>query len=197
MQAITLGEVMLKKLSRMVVILCCCLGVAHAQEDPKDSCGGILKFYEQGDIDAALEEARWCVEALEQVQMSKQGDVFPAEVAGWKRQSLDQNKAMGIAMTEANYNNSGKAITVTLMGGADAGGGFLGALAEMGMMSGGSKMRLGDYTAVAMSDSGGETVSVSLENSGTLSFQSYDAGRDAVMEFAKAFPIAELDKVQK
>jgi hypothetical protein len=188
---------MFRKSNVLVVGFCCWLGAAQAQEDPKDSCGGILGLYEQGDIDAALEEAHWCVEALEQVQMSKQGDVFPTEVAGWKRQSLDQNKAMGMAMTEASYNRDKKAITVTLMGSADAGGGFLGALAQMGMMSGGNKMRLGDYTAVAMSDSGGETISVSLENSGTLSFQSYDAGRDALAEFAKAFPIAELDQVEK
>jgi hypothetical protein len=189
---------MIVKRSYLFAAALCCLAVAQAQEDPKDSCGRILKLYQQGDVDAALEEARWCVEALEQVQMSKQGDAFPAEVAGWKRGSLDQNKAMGMALTEASYNKGEQTITVSLMGGADAGGGgFLGALAQMGMMSGGAKMRLGDYTGVVMFESGGNTISVSLENSGTLSFQSYQASKDALTEFAEAFPIAELDRVQE
>ncbi|MGH8504045.1 MAG: hypothetical protein ACREVE_16615 [Gammaproteobacteria bacterium] len=183
--------------SCLFVAVLCCLGAAQAQEDPQDSCGGILKLYEQGEVDAALEEARWCVEALEQVQMSKQSAAFPAEVAGWKRQSLDQNKAMGMALTEAGYNKGEQTISVSLMGGGDGGGGFLSSLAQMGMMSGGAKMRLGEYTGVAMSESGGTTVSVSLKNGGTLSFQSYQASSDALKEFATAFPIGALDGVRE
>ncbi|MBA2490658.1 MAG: hypothetical protein H0V34_02760 [Gammaproteobacteria bacterium] len=179
----------------LFVAALCCLGAAQAQEDPKDSCGGILELYEQGDVDAALEEAGWCVEALEQAQMSMQGEVFPVEIAGWKRQSLDQNKAMGMAMTEAAYNKDEQSITVSLMGGA--GGGFLGSLAQMGMMAGGTRMRLGDYTGVAMPESGGGTVTVSLENGGTLSFQSSQAGSHSLEEFATAFPIGALDRVSE
>ncbi len=180
----------------LFVALLCCLGAAQAQEDPQDSCGGILELYEQGDVNAALEEAGWCVEALEQAQMSMQGDAFPAEVVGWKRNSLDQNEALGMAMTEAAYSKDEQSITVSLMGGA--GGGFLGSLAQMGMMAGGTRMRLGDYTGVAMTETGGGgTVTVPLENGGTLSFQSSQAGSDSLEEFATAFPIAALDKVSE
>lgn len=63
------------KTSSLLLAAACCVSAAHAQEDPKDNCGGILKLYEQGNVDAALEEARWCVESLEQVQISKQGDL--------------------------------------------------------------------------------------------------------------------------
>jgi len=186
---------MVKRTCLFVAVLCCLAG-AQAREDPKDSCGGILKLYEQGDVNAALEEAGWCVEALEQAQMSMQREVFPAEIAGWKRQSLDQNKALGMAMTEAAYNKDEQSITVSLMGGA--GGGFLGSLAQLGMMAGGTRMRLGDYTGVAMTESGGGgTVTVSLENGGTLSFQSSRAGSHSLKEFATAFPIGALDKVSE
>ncbi|MBA3562842.1 MAG: hypothetical protein H0W33_02290 [Gammaproteobacteria bacterium] len=170
------------------------LGAANAQEDPKESCDGILELYAEGDVDGALEEARWCVESLEQIKQGEVGDVFAAEVDGWKRESLDQNEAMGIAVTEASYKKGEQAISVSLMGGAGGGGmGFLGGLAEMGMMSAGNKMRIDKRTAVANSEGNTSTVTVSLESGGALTFQSYDADLDTVVEFAKAFPIAELD----
>lgn len=102
-----------------------------------------------------------------------------------------------MSMTESTYTKDEQTITVALVGAASAGGSFLSSLAEMGMMSAGSKMRLGDYTAVMNSEAGSNTLSVSLESSGTLTFESHDASRDALMEFAEAFPIAELDKVRE
>ncbi|MGH8496329.1 MAG: hypothetical protein ACREVN_09355 [Gammaproteobacteria bacterium] len=174
-----------------------CFGAAQAQEDPGESCGGIVELYQGGDIDGALEEARWCVEALEQIKQGEVGEVFAGEVAGWKRDSLDQNEAMGIAVTEARYTKGEQAISVSLMGGAGGGGmGFFGGLAEMGMMSAGKKMRIDKHTAVANSEGNTSTVTVTLDSGGALTFESYDVDLDAVVEFAEAFPIAELDEAR-
>jgi hypothetical protein len=179
----------------LFVAAMCCLGVAQAQEDPKDSCDGIVDLYADGDLDGALEEARWCVEALEQVKQAKEGDLFAADIAGWKRQSIEQNKALGVALTEATYTKGDKTITVSLMGGAGGGDmGFLGGLAQMGMMSGGNKIRVGKHTGVATSEGGTSTVTVSLDTGGTLSFASSNTEMNVVVDFAKAFPVAEIDK---
>ncbi|CAN5211544.1 hypothetical protein BH24PSE2_BH24PSE2_02300 [soil metagenome] len=168
--------------------------VAQAQEDPAESCDGIVELYTEGDVDGALEEARWCVEALEQVKQGEVGDVFAAEVAGWKRQSINQNEAMGIAVTEASYTKGDQTISVNLMGGAGGGGlGILGGIAEMGMMSAGKKIRIDKRSAVANSEGNSNTVMVSLKSGGSLTFESRDVDLDTVVEFAKSFPIGELD----
>lgn len=173
-------------------------GVAHAQEDPEKTCSNIVGLYADGDIDGALEEARWCVEALEQIKQGDVGEVFAAEVMGWKRGSLDQNEAMGIAVTEARYTKGEQTISVSLMGGAGGSGmgGFLGGIAQMGVMSAGTKMRIDKHTAMATSEGNTSTVAVSLDSGGTLNFESYDVDLDTVVEFAKAFPIAELDEAR-
>lgn len=179
----------------LFVTALCCFGAAQAQENPKESCDGIVELYNDGDVDGALEEARWCVEALEQVKQSAEGDLFAEEIAGWKRQSIEQNKAMGVAMTEARYTKGGQTITVSLMGGAGGGDmGFLGGLAQMGMMSAGNKIRVGKHTGVATAEGGTSTVMVSLDSGGTLSFASSDAEMNSVVDFAKAFPVAEIDE---
>jgi hypothetical protein len=81
------------------------------------------------------------------------------------------------------------------MGGAGGGDmGFLGGLAQMGMMSGGNKIRVGKHTGVATSEGGTSTVTVSLDTGGTLSFASSNTEMNVVVDFAKAFPVAEIDK---
>ena len=176
-------------------IALCCAGAAQAQEDPKDSCDGIVELYNDGDVDAALEEARWCVEALEQVKQAHEGELFAGEIGGWKRQSIEQNKAMGVALTEASYGKDNKTIKVTLMGSASGSDmGFLGGLAQIGMMSAGNKVRVGKYAGVATSEGGTDTVMVKLNSGRSLSFASSDAGMNAVLGFAKTFPVAEVDE---
>lgn len=183
--------------SCLIPVALCCFGAVQAQEDPKESCDGILELYNDGDVDGALEEARWCVEALQQVRQAKEGELFAGDIDGWKRQSIEQNKAMGVAMTEARYTKDGKTITVTLMG--DAGGGdmgFLGGLAKMGMMSAGNKVRVGKHTGVAAADGSTNTVTVPLDSGGTLSFVTSDADMNAVLGFSKAFPIDDIEKAR-
>jgi hypothetical protein len=185
------------KITRVLCAGLLCFGVAHAQESPEESCSAISELYEAGDIDGALEEARWCVEALEQIKQGEVGAVFSDEVMGWTRESLEQTDAMGMSVTEARYTQEDKTISVTLMGNTGGGDmGLFGGLAQMGMMSAGNKFRIDRRTAVANSEGGTSTVIVSLDSGGSLTFESYDADIDTVTEFAKAFPIADLDEAR-
>jgi hypothetical protein len=183
------------------VMLVCATGGAFAQEDPQNSCSKILELYDGGDLDGALEEARWCVEALEQVRQRQESAFFRDEIGGWARSSLDQNKAMGVALTEARYQKDGKTITASLMGGAGAGGGLggmdiFGAIAGAGMMSTGNRMRVQGHSATANTDNGPQ-IMVTLDSGGYLQFASTDASLDEVTAFAEAFPITELDDARR
>ena len=109
---------------------------------------------------------------------------------------LDSNSAMGTQVISRDYTKGGNTISVTLTGGSGKGMGGLAALAQMGMMGGGKKIRVQRRTVMDNSD--GEEVSfmASLNSGAMLAFESYDTDNASVLEFIKAFPIAELDEAQ-
>ena len=74
--------------------------VTLAQEDPAKLCANAAKLYSDDDLDGALEEAKWCLESLEQLKQAKQSDAFPATIGGWKRGEVQSNKAMGMTVIE-------------------------------------------------------------------------------------------------
>ena len=44
----------------------------HAQSNEiKESCSSVVALFNKGDIDGALEEARWCVTQLEQLKQGQ------------------------------------------------------------------------------------------------------------------------------
>ena len=157
---------------------------------------GAAELAAEGDIDGAIEEASWCLEGLQQIKQEQSSAVFPDEINGFTGGKLDSNSAMGTQVISRDYTKGGNTISVTLTGGSGKGMGGLAALAQMGMMGGGKKIRVQRRTVMDNSD--GEEVSfmASLNSGAMLAFESYDTDNASVLEFIKAFPIAELDEAQ-
>lgn len=168
-------------------------GLAMASEDPAKACTEAAKLYEQQDIEGALEEARWCVEALEQIKQQQATDVFPDSVVGFTGGEITRQKMMGFSIIERTYTKDGKSISVTLNESSDGGMGGLAALAQMGGM-GGNKIRVQRRTVSDMSEGGHAQFIVSLKSGGMLNFDSSNVGRDATLAFVEEFPIAKLDE---
>ncbi|MCB1757837.1 MAG: hypothetical protein KDJ38_20130 [Gammaproteobacteria bacterium] len=167
-----------------------------AQDSPADACREAAKLIEQNDIDGALEEARWCVEGLQQLKQKAMSGVFPDEVNGFKGEDVQSQSAMGMNITERTYNRGSESIDVTLTAAGSAGGGFAAAIAQMGMTMGGAgkKMRIQRQTVMDLSEGSNNEFTVALKSGGVLSFQSSSAKHDDVVEFIKSFPLAELDE---
>jgi len=157
--------------------------VSALNDDTKESCSAVSSLINDNNIDAALEEARWCVEALEQFKQAGVSKLFHKTVEGWKRASLDENKAMGMTITEAVYEKNGSRIEVQLMGGAGGGMGSLGMLAQLGMMGSGKKLRIQRRTAMDMSQGSRSELIVNLKNGGNIIFKSKISIDDVVSLF--------------
>jgi hypothetical protein len=166
----------------------------HAEEGPEQYCNSAIKLYKEGDIEGALEEARWCLESLEQVAQAKQTELFSTEIGGWVRGKVNQQKAMGISTIDATYSKDDKSIKVELTGGAAGSMGALAAISQLGMAQAGNKVRIQRYTAIVSESDRDIDIMIGLKQGGMLNFSSSNAGKDVVIEFAKAFPIKELDQ---
>jgi len=164
-----------------------------ADDDPVAACAEAVSLYKDDDVEGALEEARWCVSQLEQIRQNSVASFFRDEIAGYQGGELSNQQAMGISMIERSYTNGDQQIDVSLTGGASANNAFA-ALAQMGMSSGmGQKVRIQKRTGTLTDENGTVTVMVSLKSGGMLQFESYSASSDEVVEFANAFPVADLD----
>jgi len=158
-------------------------------EDTEESCKAAYDLLKDGDVKAALEEARWCVEGLEQMQQKAQKELLAANIDGWKRESLSSNKALGMTVTEARYSKGSESIELNITGG---GNNFAGAaFAQMGMMQAGSRVRLGAYKGTLIS---GETLMIPLGEGRFITLTPSSASDDSLKSFAKALPLSELAK---
>jgi len=168
---------------------------AYAEEGPAETCNSAAELFREGDVEGALEEARWCVTQLEQLKQDQTATFFADEILGYKGGELNSQQAMGMSIVERSYNKDGKGIDVTLTGGASGGmNNAFAAIASFGMQSAqGQKVRIQKRTAVVTNDDGTAQVMVTLKSGGMLNFESSDVSSDEVIEFAKAFPIAALD----
>ena len=174
-------------------------GVAAAQEDAADACREAANLIESGDLDGALDEAQWCVESLQQMKQQQTLAIFPDEVAGYIGGETSSQNTLGMKMIEREYSKDSQSISVSLMGGGNAGAG-LAALAQLGLQFGsqsGKKIRIQRRTVVDMSDGGDAQMMVQLRSGGTLNVTSGNVAAEGVMEFLKAFPIADLDDALK
>jgi len=167
-----------------------------AQDTPAETCQAAAKLAKEGDIDGAIEEARWCLEGLEQIKQEQSSAVFPDKINGFTGGELQANSAMGMQVISRDYVKGDQTISVTLTGGSGQGVGGFAALAQMGMMGGGKKIRVQSRTVVDASQGDSVSFMASLKSGGVLNFESYDADNATVLEFVKAFPIAELDEAQ-
>jgi hypothetical protein len=176
----------------IAVALCQPWALAFADDNPAAYCKEAAKHYEEGDVAAAIEEAKWCLESLEQIAQGRKAEAFPAELVGWKRGQVEQQKAMGFSTLETVYSRDGKQIRVSFTSG---GGGMSAMFSQMGMVGGGRKIRLGRYTGSILEDGSSIEVMIGLKMTpGMINLESSDADIDEMTEFAKALPVAQIDQ---
>lgn len=184
------------------VVFACSLsvvsGAGMAQDNPADACAEAARLMtEDNDLDGALDEAKWCVEGLEQLKENQALAVLPDEVGDFGGGETQQQKAFGMSIIERTYTRGSESININLTGGGGAAGTGLAALAQLGAELGGqtgAKMRIQRRTVIDLGGDGGEQAfMVQLRSGGVLNVSSSSANRETVIGFLKEFPIADLD----
>lgn len=194
----------LKQLKLNTLALCIALNfassaIAIADDTPADTCMSAASLFKSGDIEGALEEARWCVTQLEQLKQGKVSSFFKDEINDFKGGKLEKQQAMGISMIERNYSKDGKVIKVSLSGGAaGAANNAFAALASFGLQAtNGTKIRIQRRTAIITTEEDNTQIVITLKSGGMLTFESNDLNSEDLTAFAKAFPVADLDDSKK
>ncbi|MCG8486217.1 MAG: hypothetical protein AB2551_02290 [Candidatus Thiodiazotropha sp.] len=165
---------------------------AKAEGDPATYCKQAAKLYQENDIPGAVEEAKWCLESLEQIQQSQKGDRFAKQVAGWQRGEVSKQKAMGMSMIETEYSKGNKYIKVSYNSGVSGMGAMF---SQMGLAGGGKKIRLGRYTGLVLDEGRNNEILVNLKmTQGMVNLSSDTASMAELQAFAKAFPIKDIDQ---
>jgi len=166
-----------------------------AEDDPATLCKQAAKLFEEGDLEGALEEAKWCVTQLEQLKQSQTAKYFKDKILGYTGGEISQQSAMGFTMIERSYASANKTIKVALTGGNSGGAlSAFSALAQFGLQgSGTSKVRIQKRSAVVTNENGHLTMMITLKSGAMLGLESDEATKDELVEFAKAFPVKELD----
>ncbi|MEE9319171.1 MAG: hypothetical protein V3U76_01880 [Granulosicoccus sp.] len=171
---------------------------AQSAEDATEACNEAARLIAKKDIDGALEEARWCVESLQQMKQQQTLAVMPDEVKDFVGGDIEENTIMGMTMIERSYTRDDETIKVSMTSGAASGA--LAGLTQMalGMGGGGKKMRIQKRTVVDMSEADGKaSFVVQLKSGGMLTIGSDELSPEAVLPFIKAFPIIEIDDAMR
>lgn len=172
---------------------------AQSAEDAAAACMEASKLIGEEDFVGALDEAEWCVEGLRQLKQQQTMAVFPDTVDGFSGGQVDNQSAMGMNIIERKYTLDDRSVSVVYTGGVAGGG--LAALAQFASgigSSGGKKMRIQKRTVIDMSDEGGQTeYMVQFKSGGMLMVSSDELDGEELLEFVRAFPIAELDDSMK
>ncbi len=161
------------------------------------ACNDAASLLEANDIDAALEEAAWCHEGLQQIKQTQALDIFPDAVDGFSGGDVINESALGMMLLTREYQQDAKSITVNLTVGGMAGLG--GSLTELMNAFGGAvgaegkKLRIQRRAVTDLSDSGSADFSVALRSGGLMSVTSTTVNAEDVIRFLREFPIAELD----
>lgn len=172
----------------------------YAEENPSDTCISAAKLFKEGDVEGALEEARWCVTQLEQLKQNKTSSFFKDEIAGYTGGKLNAQQTMGMSILERKYSKDGQHVSVTMSGGmaGNAMSSIFGTIASMGMQTNtGKKVRIQRRSAIVSDENGNAQVVVTLKSGGVLTFDSSDISSDNLAAFAEEFPVAELDDSRK
>ncbi|KXI28268.1 hypothetical protein [Paraglaciecola hydrolytica] len=183
---------------RAIIIMLAMAGMQSpllAKDSPQDSCKNAAALYADGDLDGALEEAKWCVTLLEQMKQENIAKFFKDSILGYKGAELESQNAMGFTSTKREYQKGDAYISVSLSGMATGSGmDAFAALAQIGLSAGGGKkVRIQKRSAAIMADGSNVQILVTLKKGGTLVFESNYVNADEVQKFAEAFPIEELD----
>ncbi|WP_448548514.1 hypothetical protein [Thalassotalea fusca] len=168
---------------------------AIADDDPAKLCKQAATLFEEGDLEGALEEAKWCVTQLEQLKQSQTAKYFKDKILNYTGGEISQQSAMGFTMIERSYASANKKIKVALTGGNSGGAlSAFSALAQFGLQgSGTSKVRIQKRSAVVTNENGHLSMMITLKSGAMLGLESDEVTKDELVEFAKAFPIKELD----
>ena len=185
------------KLKSLMLVVTSALFVmpSIAEDSPADTCKSAASLFSEGDIEGALEEARWCVTQLEQLKQGQTSSFFKDEIDGYVGGKIESNQAMGFTVIERRYSKGGVSISVSLSGGASgAANNAFAAIASFGMQAAqGKKVRIQRRTAVVNDDNGSAQVVITMKSGGMLTFDSSELSSDELVAFAKAFPVSELD----
>ena len=175
----------------MLVLVALGWSLGVQAEDPTEGCTNAIEAFEADDIDLALEEARWCVEGLEQQKQAQAAGHFKDEVMGYTGEQISENKGMGVMVIERTYQQGDNKIRVTLTQGGGAAAAGLGAVANLGNMFGtGKRTRILGHTVNDMSDGNRTNMMVSPrqgQGQGFLGFESRDVNPEDMKSFIKAF----------
>lgn len=168
--------------------------LAQTAEDAASACAEASRLIGEQDFVGALDEAKWCVESLEQIRQQATLTLFPEAIEGYSGGELDNQSAMGMTIIERVYTGAEGEVNVSLTTGIAGGG--LAALAQLGMgMGGGSgkKIRVQKRTVLDMSSAEEAQYMVQLKSGGMLNVTSTDLDPASLLSLLRAFPIAELD----
>ncbi|MBX2883863.1 MAG: hypothetical protein KTR32_28175 [Granulosicoccus sp.] len=173
------------------------LAQEQALQESAAACTEAARLIEQENIIEALEEAQWCVESLQQIRQKQTLSVFPDTVKEFAGGEIQNQSAMGMTILERTYNKGDQSVNVALTSGVAGGG--LAALAQLGLNLGGSamgeKIRVQRRTVINMSQTNaGSAYMVQLKSGGMLNIKSDSVDESDLLEFVRAFPIADLDE---
>lgn len=167
----------------------------QSAEEAAAACTEAARLIRDDDLTGAMDEAEWCLESLRQLRQNATLTLFPDVVEGFRGEEIDNQSAMGMTIIQRNYVRDGESVSVSLTTGVAGGG--LAALAQLGMGMGagsGNKIRVQKRTVLDMSQAGGESqYMVQLKSGGMLTISSNDIAAEPLLDFVKAFPIADLD----
>jgi hypothetical protein len=182
----------MKQIITGIFVLAAINSVVYAAEGPKEYCLAAVKYFEEGDIDGATEEATWCLESLKQIKQAKKSEAFALNVNDWIRGEVSHQEVMGLNLIETEYTKDGKTITVTHNTG---GGGVMGMINQFAMQQPGKKFRVQRYTAIYTVQGDQKDVAVGLKAAGgSLNFSTLDASEEELMDFTRGFPIKQVDQ---
>lgn len=170
--------------------------MAQSAEEAATACTEAARLIGEEDFVGALDEAKWCVESLQQIKQQAMLTVFPDSVNDFIGSELQNHSAMGMTILERAYVNGSDNVSVSLTTGVAGGG--LAALAQlgigMGMSSGsGKKLRIQKHVVLDMSNDNESQYMVQLKSGGMLTISSNELDAAQLLPFVKAFPIAKLD----
>lgn len=180
------------------------IAYANAVDEAADACKEAARLItEEDDLDAALEEANWCVTGLKQLKDEIKLSLLPDEILGYVGGDIENENIMGMSTVKRVYAQDGDKLTVSLITSGDLGG-ALGGLGELGKLfgalegaggaaAGGKKIRIQRRTVLVSDEGGSGALTVQLKSGGTIQVESRDLDSDELVEFMREFPIAEID----
>jgi len=182
------------------------VAMANAVDDAADACIEAARLIrEEDDINGAIEEAQWCLEGMTQLKEEIKLSLLPDEIEGFVGGEISNQNMLGMSVIERDYTRDDEALnlSITTSGSGGSGAAGLGALGELGKLfenagalggaATGRKVRVQKRTVLASDDAGEGSLSVTLKSGGTLNITSQQLDSEELLDFLRAFPLADLD----